>query len=162
MQFKGQGKINICGFEYIKNIADSRRGGGGVRAPKKNPCISAPGPGSLQSPSQSQTFQYMTMAAMTSFLWIIPTDVRLSGQVWWSSRRAYISDALLTSLVYVQFLCTLWADNAARGRGRQTREPSMYTPLTQATLSKDTEEVRRLKDNRVSWRRLRQTGDWRT
>ena len=36
MKFKGQGKINICGFEYKKNIADSRRGGGGVRAPKKN------------------------------------------------------------------------------------------------------------------------------
>ena len=35
MKFKGQGKINICGFEYKKNIADSRRGGG-VRAPKKN------------------------------------------------------------------------------------------------------------------------------
>ena len=27
MKFKGQGKINICGFEYKKNIADSRRGG---------------------------------------------------------------------------------------------------------------------------------------
>ena len=37
MKFKGQGKINICGFEYKKKIADSRRGGG-VRAPKKNPC----------------------------------------------------------------------------------------------------------------------------
>ena len=36
MKFKGQGKINICGFEYKKNIADSR-GGGGVRAPKKKP-----------------------------------------------------------------------------------------------------------------------------
>ena len=34
MKFKGQGKINICGFEYKKDIADSR-GGGGVRAPKK-------------------------------------------------------------------------------------------------------------------------------
>ena len=31
MKFKGQGKINICGFEYKKKIADSRRGG--VRAP---------------------------------------------------------------------------------------------------------------------------------
>ena len=41
MKFKGQGKINICGVEYKKNIADSRRGGGGVRAPKKNPCIRA-------------------------------------------------------------------------------------------------------------------------
>ena len=41
MKFKGQGKINICGFEYKQNIADSRRGGGGVRAPKKNP-VSAP------------------------------------------------------------------------------------------------------------------------
>ena len=29
MKFKGQGEINICGFEYKKNIADSRRGGGG-------------------------------------------------------------------------------------------------------------------------------------
>ena len=37
MKFKGQGKINICGFEYKKNIADSRRGGGGVRAPKPPP-----------------------------------------------------------------------------------------------------------------------------
>ena len=27
MKFKGQGKINICGFEYKKNIADIRRGG---------------------------------------------------------------------------------------------------------------------------------------
>ena len=43
MKFKGQGKINICGFEYIKNIADSRRGG--VRAPKKTPCIRAWGGG---------------------------------------------------------------------------------------------------------------------
>ena len=45
MKFKGQGKINICGFEYKKNIADSRRGGGGggggVRTPKKKP-VSAP------------------------------------------------------------------------------------------------------------------------
>ena len=40
MKFKGQGKINICGFEYKKNIADSRRGGG-VRAPPTNPCIRA-------------------------------------------------------------------------------------------------------------------------
>ena len=40
MKFKGQGKINICGFEYKKNIADSRRGGGGVRAPPP-PCIRA-------------------------------------------------------------------------------------------------------------------------
>ena len=39
MKFKGQGKINICGFEYKKNIADSHRGG--FRAPKKNP-VSAP------------------------------------------------------------------------------------------------------------------------
>ena len=39
MKFKGQGKINICGFEYKKNIADSRRGG--FRAPKKKP-VSAP------------------------------------------------------------------------------------------------------------------------
>ena len=29
MKFIGQGKINICGFEYKKNIADSRGGGGG-------------------------------------------------------------------------------------------------------------------------------------
>ena len=40
MKFKGQGEINICGVEYKKNIADSRRGG--FRAPKKNP-VSAPG-----------------------------------------------------------------------------------------------------------------------
>ena len=39
MKFKGQGKINICGFEYKNKIADSRRGG--FRAPKKNP-VSAP------------------------------------------------------------------------------------------------------------------------
>ena len=38
MKFKGQGKINICGFEYKKKIADSRRGGGGSEHPKK-PCI---------------------------------------------------------------------------------------------------------------------------
>ena len=36
MKFKGQGKINICGFEYKKNIADSRRGGGGPST-QKNP-----------------------------------------------------------------------------------------------------------------------------
>ena len=35
MKFKGQGKINICGVEYKKNIADSR-GGGGSEHPKKN------------------------------------------------------------------------------------------------------------------------------
>ena len=40
MKFKGQGKINICGFEYKKKIADSRRGGG-VRAPPPPP-VSAP------------------------------------------------------------------------------------------------------------------------
>ena len=41
MKFKGQGKINICGFEYKTNyIADSRRGGG-FRAPQKKP-VSAP------------------------------------------------------------------------------------------------------------------------
>ena len=43
MKFKGQGKINICGFEYKKNIADSRVcvcGGGGSEHPKKN-CIRA-------------------------------------------------------------------------------------------------------------------------
>ena len=40
MKFKGQGKINICGFEYKKNIADSRRGGGSEH-PKKT--VSAPG-----------------------------------------------------------------------------------------------------------------------
>ena len=39
MKFNGQGKINICGFEDKKNIADSRRGGG--RAPPKKP-VSAP------------------------------------------------------------------------------------------------------------------------
>ena len=41
MKFKGQGKINICGFEYKKNIADSRRGGGGSEHPKNTP-VSAP------------------------------------------------------------------------------------------------------------------------
>ena len=41
MKFKGQGKINICGFEYKNNIADSRRGG--FRAPPKKP-VSAPAP----------------------------------------------------------------------------------------------------------------------
>ena len=45
MKFKGQGKINICGFEYKKNIADSRGGGG--RAPKKKP-VSAPGYGGME------------------------------------------------------------------------------------------------------------------
>ena len=39
MKFKGQGKINICGFEYKKNIADSRRGGG--PSTQKNPYIRA-------------------------------------------------------------------------------------------------------------------------
>ena len=39
LKFKGQGKINICGFEYKKDIADSRRGG--FRAPKKKTCIRA-------------------------------------------------------------------------------------------------------------------------
>ena len=34
MKFKGQGKINICGFEYKKNIADSRTGG--FEHPTKN------------------------------------------------------------------------------------------------------------------------------
>ena len=50
MKFKGQGKSNICGFEYKKNIADSRRGvsehqkkplylrlGGGGRLPQNRP-----------------------------------------------------------------------------------------------------------------------------
>ena len=36
MKFKGQGKINICGFEYKKNIADSRRGGGVQSTHNKN------------------------------------------------------------------------------------------------------------------------------
>ena len=36
MKFKGQGKINICGFKHNKTIADSRRGGD----PKKT--VSAP------------------------------------------------------------------------------------------------------------------------
>ena len=39
MKFKGQGKIYICGFEYKKNIADSRRGGS--EHPPKKP-VSAP------------------------------------------------------------------------------------------------------------------------
>ena len=45
MKFKGQGKINMCGFEYKKNIADSRGGGGGgggSEHPKKP--VSAPAP----------------------------------------------------------------------------------------------------------------------
>ena len=42
MKFKGQGKINICGFEYKKNIADSRRGGGGSEHPPPL-AVSAPG-----------------------------------------------------------------------------------------------------------------------
>ena len=43
MKFKGQGKINICGFEYKNKIADSRRGGGGGGSehPQKTP-VSAP------------------------------------------------------------------------------------------------------------------------
>ena len=42
MKFKGQGKINICGFEYKTNIADSRGGGGGGGSEHpKNPCIRA-------------------------------------------------------------------------------------------------------------------------
>ena len=41
MKFKGQGEINICGFEYKKKIADSRTGGGGSEHPKKNP-VTAP------------------------------------------------------------------------------------------------------------------------
>ena len=36
MKFKGQGKINICGFEYKKDIADSRIGGGGGPSTQKN------------------------------------------------------------------------------------------------------------------------------
>ena len=42
MKFKGQGEINICGFVYKKNIADSR-GGGGVQA-HQNKTVSVPGP----------------------------------------------------------------------------------------------------------------------
>ena len=43
MKFKGQGEINICGFEYKKNIADSRRGGGpSTPPPKKKTPVSAP------------------------------------------------------------------------------------------------------------------------
>ena len=41
MKFKGQMKINICGFEYKRNIADSRGGGGVSEHPKKKP-VSAP------------------------------------------------------------------------------------------------------------------------
>ena len=41
MKFKGQGKINICGFEYKKNIAHSRGGGGGPST-QKSPPVSAP------------------------------------------------------------------------------------------------------------------------
>ena len=45
MKFKGQGTINICGFEYKKYIADSRvggGGGGGGPSTQKKP-VSAPG-----------------------------------------------------------------------------------------------------------------------
>ena len=43
-KFKGQGKINICGFEYKKNIADSRGGGGGgPSTPTNKRPVSAPG-----------------------------------------------------------------------------------------------------------------------
>ena len=35
MKFKGQGKINICGFEYKKILQTAVGGGGGFRAPKK-------------------------------------------------------------------------------------------------------------------------------
>ena len=42
MKFKGQGEINICGFEYKKNIADSRGGGGGgCPSTQKKTCIRA-------------------------------------------------------------------------------------------------------------------------
>ena len=41
MKFKGQRKINICGFEYKKNIADSRREGGGGPSTQKKTCIRA-------------------------------------------------------------------------------------------------------------------------
>ena len=40
MKFKGQGKINICGFEY-KKILQTAVGGGGSEHPKTTP-VSAP------------------------------------------------------------------------------------------------------------------------
>ena len=54
MKFKGQGKINICGFEYKKNIADSRRGGGGGPSTQKT-TVSAPGGGGRSSLMNPQT-----------------------------------------------------------------------------------------------------------
>ena len=53
MKFKGHGKINICGFEYKKNIADSRRGGGGSEHPPKKP---VPAPGNYVSPRRGIRF----------------------------------------------------------------------------------------------------------
>ena len=45
MKFKGQGKINICGFEYKKYILQTAvgggGGGGGSEHPKQKP-VSAP------------------------------------------------------------------------------------------------------------------------
>ena len=40
MKLKGQGKINICGFEY-KKILQTAVGGGGPSTPPKKP-VSAP------------------------------------------------------------------------------------------------------------------------
>ena len=40
MKFKGQGQINICGFEYNK-ILQTAMGGGSEHPPKKS--VSAPG-----------------------------------------------------------------------------------------------------------------------
>ena len=73
MKFKGQGKISICGFEYKKNIADSRRGGGSEHPPP--PPVSAPGlyrsevnsliPGSTasNSPQSSITLDFVILYA---------------------------------------------------------------------------------------------------
>ena len=44
MKFKGQGKINICGFEYKKKILQTAvggGGGGGVPSTQKKTCIRA-------------------------------------------------------------------------------------------------------------------------
>ena len=41
MKFKGQGKINICGFEYKKILQTAVGGGGGGPSTQKKP-VSAP------------------------------------------------------------------------------------------------------------------------
>ena len=43
MKFKGQGKINICGFEYQKKYCRQPWGGGGEH-PKKTPVMAVSAP----------------------------------------------------------------------------------------------------------------------